>query len=193
MKHTGDYLKNEVRIISGMWKGRKLPFPSNSAVRPTLSRARITLFNWLTGYIEGARCLDLFAGSGSLGLEAHSRGASETTLVDSDPRITDKLRSIVGAFKAEGVIVRTAHATNFLHTTQAVWDLVFLDPPYDSVLLPQILTQLPQHLSANALVYCETASPFKPPAGFIPLKYTRVGGNHLTLLILEIEEKEGIG
>ncbi len=182
MAHAGDYLNNEVRIISGMWKGRKLHFPANSEVRPTLGRARITLFNWLAGHIDGARCLDLFAGSGSLGLEAHSRGAARTTLIDSDGQTVKELLSRTVSFKANGVVVRKLDALAFLRNTDEVWDLVFLDPPYGSSLLLSALILLPGRLSANALVYCETASPFEPPPGFQVLKYSRVGGNHLTLL-----------
>lgn len=183
MAHAGDYLRNEVRIISGMWKGRKLPFPANSEVRPTLGRARITLFNWLAGHIDGARCLDLFAGSGSLGLEAHSRGAAHTTLVDADRQTINELKTIIGSFKADGVVIHQSDALVFLRTVDSAWDLVFLDPPYGSGLLERALSLLPNRLSANALVYCETASPFEPPSGFEIHKSSRVGGNHLTLLI----------
>lgn len=172
-----------MRIISGMWKGRKLPFPENSEVRPTLGRARITLFNWLAGHIDGARCLDLFAGSGSLGLEAHSRGAAHTTLIDADGRTVNELKSLTALFKAQGVEVQKSEALQFLRSNHgSAWDLVFLDPPYASDLMEQALSLLPKLLSETALIYCETAAPFEPPIEYKVVKHSRVGSNHLTLL-----------
>ena len=166
-----------------MWKGRKLPFPENSEVRPTLGRARITLFNWLTGHIEDARCLDLFAGSGSLGLEAHSRGAAHTTLVDADGRAVNELKSVIASFKAQRVVVQKSDALQFLRSADnSTWDLVFLDPPYTSDLMENTLSLLPKLLSETALIYCETAAPFEPPREYRLYKYSRVGSNHLTLL-----------
>jgi 16S rRNA (guanine966-N2)-methyltransferase len=183
LAHAGEYLKNEVRIISGMWKGRKLPFPENSEVRPTLGRARITLFNWLAGHIDGARCLDLFAGSGSLGLEAHSRGAAQTTLIDADGRTVNELKSVVALFKAQGVLIQRSDALQYLRSHRdSIWDLVFLDPPYTSGLMERALSLLPDLVSKSALIYCETAAPFGPPREYRVYKYRRIGSNHLTLL-----------
>lgn len=166
-----------------MWKGRKLPFPGNSAVRPTLGRARITLFNWLAGHIVGARCLDLFAGSGSLGLEAHSRGAAQTTLVDADARTVNELKAAAASFKAQGVVIQKSDALQFLRSSNnSVWDLVFLDPPYTSGLLEHALFLLPNLLSETALIYCETTTAFEPPQAYKVYKYSRVGSSHMTLL-----------
>lgn len=166
-----------------MWKGRKLPFPENSEVRPTLGRARITLFNWLAGHIDGARCLDLFAGSGSLGLEAHSRGAAHTTLIDADGRTVNELKSVIALFKAHGVVVQKSDALQFLRSIKnSAWDLVFLDPPYTSDLMKSALSLLSNLLSEKALIYCETAAPFEAPQTYRVYKYSRVGNNHLTLL-----------
>jgi 16S rRNA (guanine966-N2)-methyltransferase len=173
-----------VRIISGKWKGRKLHFPDNAQIRPTLGRARITLFNWLAGHIEDCRCLDLFAGSGALGLEAHSRGAASTTLVDTDPRTVASLREHGARLQAEGLEVVRSDALRFLRTTSGSWDLVFLDPPYESNLLLPTLSILQGRLAEGALVFCETSDPLTAPSGFLRLKQTRVGESHLALLQL---------
>ena len=166
-----------------MWKGRKLPFPENSEVRPTLGRARITLFNWLAGHIDGARCLDLFAGSGSLGLEAHSRGAAQTTLIDADGRTVNELKSVAALFKAQGIVIQRSDALQYLRSNRdSIWDLVFLDPPYSSGLMESALSLLPDLVSKSALIYCETAAPFEAPRQYSIYKYSRVGSNHLTLL-----------
>lgn len=166
-----------------MWKGRKLPFPENSEVRPTLGRARITLFNWLAGHIDGARCLDLFAGSGSLGLEAHSRGAAQTTLIDADGRTINELKSVAALFKAQGVVIQRSDALQYLRAhNDSIWDLVFLDPPYKSGLMESALSLLPDLVSQSALIYCESAAPFEAPPQYSIYKYSRVGSNHLTLL-----------
>jgi 16S rRNA (guanine966-N2)-methyltransferase len=141
------------------------------------------LFNWLAGHIDGARCLDLFAGSGSLGLEAHSRGAAQTTLVDADGRTVNELKSVAALFKAQGVVILKSDALQFLRSSHdSVWDLVFLDPPYTSGLMESALSLLPNLVSESALIYCETAAPFEPPREYRVCKYSRVGNNHLTLL-----------
>jgi 16S rRNA (guanine966-N2)-methyltransferase len=150
---------NEVRIIGGKWKRRKLPFPDRPELRPTPNRARETLFNWLAPNILDATCLDLFAGSGALGFEALSRGARAVTLVDSDAatvRALQRSRQLLGA--ADCTIVH-ARAANFLRRDTTSWDIVFLDPPFSSGLLEEALGLLRQgaHLAADALVYVEAS------------------------------------
>ena len=90
---------NQLRIIGGEWRGRKLRFPDVAGLRPTTDRVRETLFNWLAPVIHGARCLDLFAGSGALGLEALSRGASSVVFIDSDRRAVQSLRENLALLK----------------------------------------------------------------------------------------------
>jgi 16S rRNA (guanine966-N2)-methyltransferase len=151
---------NEVRIIGGKWKRRKLAFPSRAALRPTPNRARETLFNWLARDLDGANCLDLFAGSGALGFEALSRGAASATLVDNDiltVRALQQSRAMLGATHCS---IECASALTFLRTCQSVWDIVFLDPPFDSRLLIEsldILAHSSVSLHEHSLVYVETS------------------------------------
>ena len=96
-------LRNELRIIGGKWRGRRVRFPSLPELRPSPDRVRETLFNWLAPVIEGARCLDLFAGSGALGLEAASRGAAKVVLVDRDPRVHAALLASIAQLDGDAV------------------------------------------------------------------------------------------
>lgn len=165
-----------------MWKGRKLHFPGDRSVRPTLGRARITLFNWLAGAIEGRRCLDLFAGSGALGFEAHSRGAAHTTLVDADRSTIAALRDNAARFRARNLDIRNADAVHFLEENPGPWDLVFLDPPYDSGLLVTVLSLLESCIEPGGLVYCESREHPSLPRGWETLKQLTLSGGSMTLL-----------
>lgn len=133
-----------VRIIAGRWRGRRLPVADVPGLRPTPDRVRETLFNWLAPVIEGSRCLDLFAGSGALGLEAASRGAACASLVEREPRALAVLRANVELLGAgDTVEVIAADALDLLRTPPPVpFDLVFLDPPYDAGLLAPALAAL---------------------------------------------------
>ena len=111
--------RNEVRIIGGLWKGRKLKVPANAAVRPSLGRVRETLFNWLAGHVEGSDCLDLFAGSGALGFEALSRGARSAVLVDNNRGTVDALHKNAQRLGAANCSVRRQSALAFLKRTAA--------------------------------------------------------------------------
>lgn len=152
----------EVRIIGGMWKGRKLRFPETAGLRPTMGRARETLFNWLQPDIHGARCLDLYAGSGALGFEALSRGALKTTFVDRSRVVTRALQKNAEMLTAQADIV-TGPAQRFLNrienedNPEPQWDLVFLDPPFASHELERCLGALESahYLTDDALVYFE--------------------------------------
>lgn len=125
-----------IRIIGGQWRGRRLPVPSRAGLRPTTDRVRETLFNWLQDRITGARCLDLFAGTGALGLEALSRGAHSCTFVDSDPHAMAELRQRLQILDAlDRSQCRQMPACRFLEQPLAPFDLVFLDPPFGDNLL----------------------------------------------------------
>ena len=158
--------RNEVRIIGGAWRGRKVRFPPVPGLRPSPDRVRETLFNWLAPVVRGARCLDLFAGSGVLGLEALSRGAAAAVLVDRDRTVTDHLRSVAAQLGAEGATVVQAAAESWLEQQAGPFDLVFLDPPFRSGALPGLLRSLdrPGWLSPGAFVYIECAAEEGPPA-----------------------------
>ena len=169
--------RNEVRIIGGLWKGRKLNVPDNAAVRPSLGRVRETLFNWLAGGIEDSDCLDLFAGSGALGFEALSRGARSAVLVDNNRNTVAALQKNAQRLGAANFTVRRQSALAFLKRTAAdgaavpggtagtptpgrpvnQWDIVFLDPPFASNLLGAALHALQscKSLRPGARVYFE--------------------------------------
>jgi 16S rRNA (guanine966-N2)-methyltransferase len=143
-----------VRIIGGQWRGRRLAVADASAVRPTPDRVRETLFNWLAGTIEGSRCLDLFAGTGVLGLEALSRGAREAVLVERDRLLAQAIERHAAAFGAPARVV-AADALDFLRAPAGEpYDVVFLDPPYAEPLAP-LLERLPPWVGEHTLIYVE--------------------------------------
>jgi 16S rRNA (guanine966-N2)-methyltransferase len=149
-----------LRIIGGTWRGRKLRFPAGTDIRPTPDRVRETLFNWLGTRIAGARCLDLFAGSGALGLEALSRGAAHVTFVEQDVRAARELALRLVEWQAEGGRVVRADALRFLAGPAEPFAVVFLDPPFASELLPRAAGALAAHgwLAPGALMYVESAA-----------------------------------
>ncbi|MGA0053810.1 MAG: 16S rRNA (guanine(966)-N(2))-methyltransferase RsmD [Steroidobacteraceae bacterium] len=127
---------NEVRIIAGQWRGRKIRFPAGTAIRPTPDRVRETLFNWLAPMIRGARVLDAFAGSGALGLESASRGAASVVCLETDGRCVTALQERCREWGAAQVDIVRADALRWLAATRPSasepFDLVFLDPPFDA-------------------------------------------------------------
>jgi 16S rRNA (guanine966-N2)-methyltransferase len=161
---------NQVRIIAGQWRGRKLSFPDVQGLRPTPNRIRETLFNWLSPLLPGACCLDLFAGSGALGFEAASRGAAHVVMVDHNPDIVRALRLNQQFLRAEAIEIVQQEAGNYLagrHSGQ--FDLVFLDPPFkDSSLLEKSIRLLTDSgsLKGSASIYLEM--PSKAPEPLIP-------------------------
>jgi len=175
----------EVRIIGGQWRRRRLTVPPLEGLRPTPDRVRETLFNWLGQWLDGLCCLDLFAGSGALGLEAASRGAAAVTLVDADPRAVRHLLMHCEALGAgTSVQVLRGDALHFLRDArpQQAFDVVFLDPPYALGLLPQCLGALPRLLAPGAHVYVEDAAPLVVPAGWEQVREGRAGRVHFGLL-----------
>jgi 16S rRNA (guanine966-N2)-methyltransferase len=150
--------RNFVRIIGGRWRSRRIEFPATAQLRPTPDRVRETLFNWLQQSVAGASCLDLFAGSGALGIEALSRGASRALLVDRDPEVVRHLRSTLEKLEASHATVQRSDALEFLRGSAVEpFDLVFLDPPFADQLLPQVVRLLAERgwLRPGALVYFE--------------------------------------
>jgi 16S rRNA (guanine966-N2)-methyltransferase len=176
-----------LRIIGGSWRGRRLRFPSAPELRPTPDRVRETLFNWLASRIAGARCLDLFAGSGALGLEALSRGATAAVFVEHDHEAAEELRKLLAAWEARGGEVVLADARSFLTRPARPFDIVFLDPPFASpALLTTVTARLETRgwLAPGALIYVECpARENLPelPASWTPIKTGRAGevGYHL--------------
>ncbi|MXX98683.1 MAG: 16S rRNA (guanine(966)-N(2))-methyltransferase RsmD [Gammaproteobacteria bacterium] len=148
----------KVRIIAGQWRGRKIEFLNLKSVRPTPDRVRETLFNWLAPSIRNARCLDLFAGSGAIAFEALSRGADYAVLVDNNARVCKKLREQAELIKADNLRVVHQDATQFINHSQDTFDIVFIDPPFNSDLASTLLHVLPNTpiLNADAIIYVET-------------------------------------
>ena len=159
---------NTLRIIGGEWRSRKLPFIDAQGLRPTPDRIRETLFNWLQGYIHGANCLDLFAGSGVLGLEALSRGAAQVVFVEKNKAVANQLKENLTVLKADAE-VRQTDALDYLNSENIMqkWggvlpNIIFLDPPYRQNLLEQSLTILCDKskglINKNTLIYLEHES-----------------------------------
>ena len=148
----------QLRIIGGQWRGRKLNFADEPGVRPTADRVRETLFNWLMVDIEDARCLDLFAGSGALGLEALSRGAKEVVFVDSNPKVVNTITAQLKTLGVENAQVIKQRAESYLGSvTPKPFDIIFLDPPFHKdFLMPIILQLIENHwLKEDTLIYIE--------------------------------------
>lgn len=168
----------QLRIIGGEWRSRRVAFDPESGVRPTPDRVRQTVFDWLTPYIDGARCLDLFAGSGALGFEALSRGAASLTLVEKGARQATALRTAVHQLQAgDRAQVVAADALAYLGQPHGPYDIVFVDPPYDAALLSPVLAALEPRLAAVHRVYCEwreSAAPAWPP-GWCVIKEKQAG------------------
>ena len=140
----------QVRIIGGKWKGRKLRFNGNTSLRPTLGRTRETLFNWLRPYIQDTRCLDVFAGSGILGFEALSQGAANIVMVEQNPITVRSLQASAIQLEAEhqSRIIKS-DALAFLRREQSRFDIVFVDPPFSQ---PELLAKTLQILREGDVV-----------------------------------------
>lgn len=160
---------NQLRIIGGRWRGRRVAFPDAQGLRPTPDRVRETLFNWLAPRIAGARCLDLFAGSGALGFEALSRGAAEVVFVERQRAVARVLQANLARLGAvaDGRVV-AGDALAYLAGPARAFDVVFLDPPFGLGLLTPTCAQLDARgwFAADARVYVESElpAPELPPA-----------------------------
>lgn len=152
-------MSGKIRIIAGQWRGRKLKVPDKQGLRPTPNRVRETLFNWLAMYLPGSRCLDLFTGSGALGIEAASRGAQEVLLVEKNYDIVQNLRQQLLNFKSANKLdILHADGLQFLKGSPKAFDIVFLDPPFGQDLLNPACRLLEEGgwLSPQAFIYLET-------------------------------------
>ncbi|MEM7219969.1 MAG: 16S rRNA (guanine(966)-N(2))-methyltransferase RsmD [Pseudomonadota bacterium] len=187
--------RNTIRIIGGKWKARKVRFPDARGLRPSADRTRETLFNWLLPQLPGARCLDLFAGSGALGLEALSRGAAGVDFVEHSARVARALRDNLvtlqerAADQEPPARVEQSDAFAFLRRARGSirYDIVLVDPPFADQLVPRVLRELTQDLLADgALVYVETAwqTPADWPPAWTVVREKRFGDARATLLAL---------
>lgn len=169
-----------VRIIGGKWRGRRLRFPPLAGLRPTPDRVKETLFNWLSTRVAGARCLDLFAGSGSLGFEAASRGAGEVVMVESNPQLARNLRLEASALDPDTIRVCEADALSWIGAERGTFDIVFLDPPFEQRLLAPACRRLDAGwlLAEGASVYIESRLDREGlglPEGWTVLRARRAG------------------
>jgi len=159
--HKPKATASSLRIIGGQWRGRKLTFSPAPGLRPTTDRVRETLFNWLAPVIHQARCLDLFAGSGALGIEALSRGAAHCDFVDLSAAALDRIRAHLDTLGAahRGACHRLP-ASDFLAAAEQPYDIVFVDPPFGQALVAPTCRLLASSglLARGAAVYVESAA-----------------------------------
>ena len=177
---------NQVRIIGGEWRSRRITFPDHEGLRPSADRVRETLFNWLGQDLGGQCCLDLFAGSGALAFEALSRGAARVVMVEKSRRVCEALRRNADLLGAKNLQLHCADALEFATVAAADaaarFDVVFLDPPFHSPLLGQALPLIAPLLRPGARVYVESAAAFAPSGGWRVLRHGRAGQVHYTLV-----------
>ena len=181
----------EIRIIGGLYKRSKIAVPALSSqhgLRPTPDRVRETLFNWLGQDLSGWRCADVFAGTGVLGFEAASRGASEVLICDQDPALVDKLKALQTRLKATTVKVERGDGVSLLRrVSPGSLQLVFLDPPYESGLFEAALIAASQAVATPGFVYLEAPKPWTDEelaaSGLKVHRFGKAGAVHFHLLV----------
>ena len=178
---------HEIRIIGGQWKRSKLAVTDKAGLRPTPDRVRETLFNWLGQDMTGWRCMDAFAGTGALGFEAASRGASEVLLVEQDRELVAQLKRVQFQLKASVIqIVRGDGVAALRQLASASMDAVFLDPPFDSVLFEAALQAAAPALAPDGFVYLEApilwAQAQLEPMHLTLYRHLKAGAVHAHLL-----------
>ena len=150
---------NQLRIVGGRWRGRRIQFADLPGLRPTKDAIRETLFNWLQADIVGARCVDLYAGSGALGIEALSRGAQYVDFIDTQPKVTQQIQQQLQQLEADSSQYgcHQSQAVTQLKQCTAPYDIIFLDPPFDTPDYVQTLTLINKYtgLTRHGLVYIE--------------------------------------
>jgi 16S rRNA (guanine966-N2)-methyltransferase len=166
---------NEVRIVGGTWRSRRIRFTPREGLRPTPDRVRETLFNWLGQDLTGLACLDLFAGSGALGFEAASRGAKRVVMVERDRTAFDALRANKALLDAVQVELVRGDALEFVQSGNGLFDVIFLDPPFDADHWARLVPALPRLMAPGARVYCESGAPVEWGEGWQIAKSGRAG------------------
>ena len=176
---------NQVRIIGGDWRGRKIQFPSIEGLRPTPDRVRETLFNWLSPHIAGAHCIDLYAGSGALGFEALSRGARSCCFIDNNKQVHTALASSMQALNCEDRATVTLADSGSAITLDHSIDLVFLDPPFASSLLAGTLNWLltSPNINSKTLIYIEAPKGHELPICKLSVIKEKVAGEVISRLV----------
>lgn len=180
-------MKHEVRIIAGLYRGRRITFPNLTEIRPTPDRVKETLFNWLSTTIKGARCLDAFAGSGALGFEALSRGAEEVVMIESHKNIVEHLQKIQKMLQCNGLSIVHNDTYNALQHLTGSFDIIFLDPPFSNPHYEQIISiiQSRQLINPDGLLYVESPYHLKlDPAHWQSQKQKQAGDVYYSLWTL---------
>ena len=177
----------EIRIIGGQWKRTRLKVATQPGLRPTPDRVRETLFNWLGQDLTGWRCLDAFAGTGALGLEAASRGAAAVRLVEQDAALVAQLNTLQQRLGAANVVVQRGDGTMALRQTPpGTLDLVFLDPPFDANLFLPALQAAAAAMAPDGYVYLEAPQPWTDEQlsalGLVQHRHLKAGAVHAHLL-----------
>jgi len=172
---------NRVRIIGGAFRRRVIRFPSVPGVRPTPDRVRETLFNWLGQDLAGRRCLDLYAGSGALTLEAASRGAALAVAVDSDRALVEALRATSTMLGAMAVEANVGEARAFVANERREFDVIFLDPPFRDGPWAWLLPACAARLAVGGLLYAEAAYALAPTSGLVEWRRDKAGRVHYHL------------
>lgn len=180
-------LANEIRIIGGQWKRTKLAVADKPGLRPTPDRVRETLFNWLGQDLTGWRCMDAFAGTGVLGFEAASRGAKEVQLVEQDTALVAQLKKTQIHLKADATqVVRGDGVIALKQRDPASLDVVFLDPPFDSVLFEPALQAAARAVALDGFVYLEAPVLWSDeqlkPLGLMLSRHLKAGAVHAHVL-----------
>jgi 16S rRNA (guanine966-N2)-methyltransferase len=178
---------HEVRIIGGQWKRTKLPVRDRPGLRPTPDRVRETLFNWLGQDLTGWRCVDPFAGTGALGLEAASRGATHVLLVEQDPQLVEQLRSLQAKLDAAQVKIERGNGLSALSALPpASVDMIFLDPPFDANLYEKALRAAAGAIAMEGFIYLEAPTLWDEsslaPFGLAVVRHMKAGTVHAHLL-----------
>ncbi|MDH2917297.1 MAG: 16S rRNA (guanine(966)-N(2))-methyltransferase RsmD [Gallionella sp.] len=173
---------NKVRIIGGTHRSRLITFPDAEGLRPTPDRVRETLFNWLGQTLYGKRCLDLFAGSGALGFEAASREAAQVVMVENNRAVFKALQDNAKKLGLSNVALQCADGLKFASQANMAFDVIFLDPPFQSDYLPQLLPRLADKLAEDGVIYVESGSAFDAGAEWQVLKQGKAGAVYHQLI-----------
>lgn len=174
--------QNQVRINAGVWRSRLLKFPDAEGLRPTPERVRQTVFNWLGQDMTGKVCLDLFAGTGAFGFEALSRNARSVVMVEYARTAFQSLMQNKLMLKADLATLVQQDAMQFLQQSHTLFDVIFCDPPYQKGWLTNILPLLPQHLTAEGVVYVEAEYALLPTEHWQIVKQSKAGNVYYHLL-----------
>lgn len=187
-KKTKSGAPGQVRVVGGEWRGRKLPVPNAEGLRPTPDRVRETLFNWLQFSLAGKTCLDAFAGSGALTVEALSRGAAEVTAIERDIKVAKQLSELLAPLAGERLKLINADTLRWLtQEPPQAFQVVFLDPPFGHPLLEPACQLLEERawLAKDALIYIEQAkqqaSSLALPSNWVLQKNKQIGEVHFSL------------